>query len=126
MFSAGALVEVQCNAHSQFNYTCSLLISTNLSCIDQLRMVFVSNMGNHTLLLQMTNCLTSDRAIDFETFTDNRRRDELCLWNLFHHLVIRGLVKHHQVGKLFLDLAFAPLFLPGASASHGRFQLCLL
>merc|ERR1712194_346617 len=101
-------------------------VSANLSRVDQLGMVLLTNVNDESLLLQMTNGLARHGTVDLQALAHHRWRDQLCLWDFLHHLVVGGLVKLNHICKFLLDLALRPLFLLRLATSLGSFHLRFL
>merc|ERR1719240_2388978 len=87
------------------------LVTSNLSCVQHLRVMLVADMCDHAFLLKMPDCCAGNRAIHFQTLADNGRRDQLRLWNLLQKSVIGWLIEHDQVSKLLLEFTLAPLLI---------------
>merc|ERR1712194_917431 len=101
-------------------------VSANLSRVDRLGMVLLANVNDESLLLQMTNGLARHGTVDLQALAHHRWRDQLCLWDFLHHLVVGGLVKLNHICKFLLDLALRPLFLLRLATSLGSFHLRFL
>lgn len=62
-----------------------------------------------SLLLQMLNSNTGQRAVDFETLDEDALADELEGWDFLQDTVVGGFVKGDSVLGLILDLSLRPL-----------------
>lgn len=64
-----------------------------------------------TLLLQVPDCDTSQRAVDLETFDEDALADELEGGDFLQDTVVGGFVKGDGVLGLILDFSLGPLLL---------------
>merc|ERR1719313_650767 len=96
-----------------------VVVTTDLARVDHHRSVLVTHWTNQAFLLQVADGLARNGAVDLEPLADHCRGNELSLWDLLHHLVVRCLVEGYHVGELLLDLPLAPLLLTTAAARHG-------
>merc|ERR1712176_694410 len=90
----------------------SLLVTANFARVNHLSVMLLTDVDDEALLLQMPDGHSCNGAVDLQTLAHHGRRDEFGLGDLLQHFVVGGLVKHHHVCKLLLDLALAPLLFP--------------